>query len=634
MMLFGAHPLICTCLALLLAVDPALVAPKPVQANILTKLLEGLDGAGRAGGRAARSADELLAAAVRAQMELPGTAGVSVLMADGQTLKLVIHTPNETLTKGVRTAGEVTDTLTQVGISVIYIPEEFLARVQSLLASMQDVKELRLLRKDSTIIKLEKSQAGRLLARLNESNLFVDLHSIQALDTFAAIAGTRVSRSQVDVYSLFDPREIDVVRYLDRGAGDAHHALKPQEVPALATSIASRSADKLTLVVGHIEATSLVMRGTRGEVLARFPIDELESSMARVGRNVLILGCESGCVASGGYLSAVNVKALAEALSVVRFGGTHGELLTALAKASPDGLVVTSSFLDDARLFVAARAKAEETAQHNQAVFNRVRMAAAVPSASTNPLATTLYGFLLVLQIVGLIWLVGFLNCVFQLKVHWRSWNDRSAGVGNGYAGPFKRRVMEMRNLGVFLLVFPYMVAAEVAYQMVLLGTLAGPIVMLVLAFGHPQESTALWLALAGLVGYALLVLSWRRRLRARPLAIAVHADPSLPMLGTWRDYLALYAWTIGLPLILAVGVTALIAARPPLFGLLVALQAVPLAAVAFVLLVRTCRQAGIGPYELPIAAAVCLYQWLRWSRNPQRLKLMWVAFVEAWRDQ
>src|SRR5215207_6194906 len=456
MILSGARPLICTCLSLLLALDSAIVAPKPAQANILTKLLERLDGAGRAGGRAARSADDLAAEALRAQLELTGTAAVSVLMADGQTLKLVMRTRNETLTKSVQTASEVTAALTQVGISAIYIPEEFLARVQPLLESMQDVKELRLLRKDSTTVKLEKSQSGWLLARLNESNLFVDLHSIQALDTFAAIAGTRVSRSQVDVYSLFDPREIDVVRYLDRGAGDAHHAVKPHEVPALATSIASRSPEKLALVVGHIEATSLVMRGTRGEVLARVPIGELESSMARAGKNVLVLGCESACVASGGYLSAVSVKAVAEALSVVRFGGTHGELLTALAKASPDGLVVTSSFLDDARLFVAARAKAEEKAQHNQAVFNRVRMAAAVTARSTNLLETTLHGFLLALQIIAFVWLVGFLNCVFQLKGHWHSWNDRSARAGDSHAGPLKRRIVKMKNVGVSLLVFPY----------------------------------------------------------------------------------------------------------------------------------------------------------------------------------
>src|SRR4051794_17569079 len=108
MMLFGARPLICTCLALLLALDSAVLALKPAQANVLTKLLEGLDSAGRAGGYAARSADDLAAAALRAQLELTGTAGVSVLMADGQTLKLVMRTPNQTLTKSVRTASDVT----------------------------------------------------------------------------------------------------------------------------------------------------------------------------------------------------------------------------------------------------------------------------------------------------------------------------------------------------------------------------------------------------------------------------------------------------------------------------------------------------------------------------------------------
>ena len=78
-MLFSARSLIYICLALLLAVGPPVVAPQPVQANILTKLLEGLDSAGRTGARVARSVDELAAAALRAQMELTGNMPVPLM---------------------------------------------------------------------------------------------------------------------------------------------------------------------------------------------------------------------------------------------------------------------------------------------------------------------------------------------------------------------------------------------------------------------------------------------------------------------------------------------------------------------------------------------------------------------------
>ncbi|MBI2736959.1 MAG: hypothetical protein HYX38_10490 [Rhodospirillales bacterium] len=631
-MAFSIRSPIWACLAFALAACLVAVAPQTAQANVLTKLLGGIDDVGRAGARgAARTAEEAALAAARAA-RMRGAPGASVLMAEGETLKLVVRTETETITKTVRSASDVTNALAQSGITAIYVPEEFLSQVRPLLMSMPDAKNVRLLRKDSTAVRIEHSQTGRLLAQVDDGNLFVELHSVRDLDTYSAVAHTRVARSQVDVYSLFDPREIDVVRYLDRGAGDAHRAVKPGDASTLANDIARRSSDKLVVIVGHIEETSLVMRGTQGEALARLSISELESSVAGVGKNVLVLGCESACVASSGYLSPVNVKAVAEALSVVRFGGTHGELLAALAKASPDGLVVTASFLNDARLFVAARAKAEKGALANQAIFNRVRVAAAVPGAWMKPVSATLLGFLSVLEILGIIWLFGLFNCVFQLKTTWRAWNDQSTEAGDSYASPLRQGLIRTRKLAVFLLVFPYLAAAEVSYLLSVAGIAAGSIVILALGAG---DATGTGFALSTVASYALVLFAWRKALQARPLlATVVGPQPLVPLLKGWRDYLTLYAATIGLPLILAASViqSVTLESNWPQWAMM--LEAIPISIVAFVLLLRACRQSGIGPYELPIAAAVCLYQWLRWSRKPKTLKPIWLACSEAWREE
>jgi hypothetical protein len=626
------HP-VRKCVLLALAMCSAVVAAEPALSNVsvFTKLAGKVDDVGRGGARAARGIDDVAANALRASTNKPGMSNASVLVADGNDVKLVVKTESTTVITPVKSASEVSHTLTQTGISAILVPEEMLSKVRHLLPSLPEAYSIRLVRKDSTIVPVKQLPSGRLLAQLGDDKLFMEFHSLHDLDTFQDVARLRLARTQLEVVSLFDPREIDVVRLLDRTAGDSHRAVKPTEVPTLATELAAGSSDKLTVLVGHIEETALVMRGTQGEMLARVSIAEFEHAMAQAGKNVLVLGCESACAASSGYLSPVNVTDVAQALSVVRFGGTYGELLSGLAKASPDGLVVTASFLNDARFFVEARATMAQTARSNQIAFNRVRVAAAVPNAWMKPVAATFQGAWEVLQILGIIWLVGLINSVFLVKNTWRAWQDRSTREGNSYAGPIRRRLVRIISVGAFLLWFPYMVAAELAYLLVMIL-----VATLTIVLGVSQWPSATpWIVLAAVIGYALALFAWGRLLHSRPWVEAAYGlEPFMPLFSGWRDYVSLYFWAVGLPLLIATIIIELAAHKSPSAEWMVALEAIPLSIVSFVLLLRACRQSGIGPYDLPIAAVTCLYQWLRWSRRPQGWKPVWLRFAEGWRGQ
>ena len=618
------RPVIRARLGATLAICAALLSPLPASADILTRLLRVGEEAGHAGAGAARSAEQLGAAALHAAKQA-SAAGASVLISDGLVLRLVIRTENQTVTTAVQSAEDVTAALTQAGLSALYVAEEHLPQLRSLLTSMTDAKDVRLLRRDATAVPLELSQPGRLLAQVDEGRLFVELRSTADIDRFRELARLRVPRSQIDVYSLFDPREIDIVRQLDRGAGDVHHAVKPAETARLPTNLAAGASDRVAVVVGHIEGPSLVMRGTGGEKLASVAIAELEASMARAGRNVLVLGCESAGVAASGFLSPVNVGDLAEALSVLRHGGTHGELLSALAKASPEGLVVTDSLLGDFRLAIAARARADQVAEARQTTFNRFRVAAVIPGSWFNPVQA-------VLQTLVVIWFIGLLNSVFQLGTAWQSW--KPARAGDSYASPLTRRLRHTRDVVVFMVVFPYLVAAEIAYLIALFFLAATPVAGAVFAPTDRRTWLAVAIGLAVVAGYALVLFAWQGLLRARPPGVANSGrEPYIRLLPSWRDYLALLAFTIGLPLALAaLAILPVAGASTPVGWVMTA--AVPLSAVAFTLLLRACRDNDIGPYDLAIVAAIVLYRWLRRSRRQQALKPMWHAMAEAWREQ
>ena len=115
----------------------------------------------------------------------------------------------------------------------------------------------------------------------------------------------------------------------------------------------------------------------------------------------------------------------------MRHGGTHGELLSALAKASPrtggDGLAGARLPAGHRR-----RARAHQVAEARQTTFNRFRVVAVIPGSSFNPVQA-------VLQTLVVISFIRLLDSGFQLGT--ASPSSKPARTGDSYASPLTRRL-------------------------------------------------------------------------------------------------------------------------------------------------------------------------------------------------
>ncbi|MGF7212530.1 hypothetical protein GGE65_007165 [Skermanella aerolata] len=566
----------------------------------------------------ARSLDDLLTAARQAAS---GRRGVYVLAPQSGQLRLVGTDIGGQVINVETTAANLSGVVASYTVVDLLIPEESLDDLRHLLPSIPENTRPQLLRRDGSAIPIEAASegvSGGLLARVGE-RVYLDLRSAPNLDVFAALARTRITRADVEVVSLFDPREIDTVRLLDQRVGDIHKALAPDAAPGWIANLRG-SPDRLLLVVGHVENGSFVMRGVGGEVLAQVELEKIVAAARDAGSGVVLLGCDTAGAMRSGFLSPVNVTAVADGLAVLRSGGTLGELLEALAKASPEGLVVTQALLDDVTAMLLARARNDKRAASHQLMLNGVRFALTPRGAWAVPLLNAL-------KWVGMFWFFGFVSGIFFLPSGWKSWNDTFPGTGNSYAHPITRAARRTLRFMLFFAMFPFLVLINMAHLLVVIGTSTLPLTLFVVEVAEGrfvmEISLLAIINLAAMIGGAALVRkgSWLSTLR----------------LG-WRDVLAFAGYGVGLPTI----VVALLYTALSVSGLLIidilALLVVLLAIwfmMGFLVWIR--RHLGIRPYDLPWAAVLFAILIIRTPQaslvSADGRRILTTSFRRHWHD-
>ena len=177
--------------------------------------------------------------------------GASVLIADGLVLRLVIRTETETVTTAVESAEDVTAALTLAGLSTLYVAEEHLPQLRSLLRHLDDGREGRAPAAPRCDSRPARAVAARPAASASQRGpLFVELRSTADIDRFRELARLRVPRSQIDVYSLFDPREINIMHRSTAARVTSTETVIPADAARLPANLGAGASDRVAVVVG------------------------------------------------------------------------------------------------------------------------------------------------------------------------------------------------------------------------------------------------------------------------------------------------------------------------------------------------------------------------------------------------
>ena len=473
----------------------------------------------------------------------------------------------------------------------VILPEEYLDKLQHTTKLLPEGHRFKVL-----------GQNGKLLnAQIRSTETIVEhakgvyqRWSPGAIDALQAVASARIRRADVDVVSFFDQREVDIVRHLDRSVGDIHHALSPTAVEDWFAELALRR-NRILIFIGHVEDQELIMRGIDGAVLARIRIDRIKEAANNSGSGLLLLGCETAQVRVTGFLSPVNVTAVADSLEAIKRGARFDELLSAVAQASPEGLLVTRALQNDMMQIVTARSAEALRAERRE---RGVRLAVVAMRKQPEPVWKTV-----VATLVGL-WLLGVILSVPQWKTVWVEWQDLFPGGKNTYASGLARFFRSALREGVFILLAPYAVIMFwlleilrifslffLAFVSIYLGASVNPVLLCAFAI--------------------IAVVIWVHRLRG------YHYFRLRTPVRHLADGFSVFALSLGIPTLVVQGIGWMLSLN--MDGSLVAFAAIGLSACLLADRIgQFHRQTKCRPWHIPL---VFLYLGFFYIRSPKEMQ-------------
>jgi len=293
------------------------------------------------------------------------------------------------------------------------------------------------------------------------------------LGTLNKMLAVTIRRSDTRVISLFDDLEVDVAKAIDVAAGDTHRRLPANSLGDL-EALVKREKPGLVVLVGHVEDEAFTIRMPTGEVGGRIDLDKAERLLERNTATALFLGCGTGAIGLSGFEGCVNALDVAEGLSKIRDGATHGELLAALtSQAGP--VLVQPRMVNGVLRGFEARLRADGSAERLDHGYTMARLSSVRLSQDSGAAGFRTRDALQALLTHPEYWLwawliltvVGLGSTIFMIRQHWRDYREAFPVQATPLSGRLRRGVVSWARSISFLAGVPALAAAQMIVLLV-----------------------------------------------------------------------------------------------------------------------------------------------------------------------
>lgn len=349
-------------------------------------------------------------------------------------------------------------TLTEEGAAILrtvelIIPEVELPSMEGFLkqaSALGSHKPIRLVREDGSMgrVLVKQSNGQSLLLAEQYKGVFVQVASAHA-DELKWALQQPLHRTGIEVVSLFDEADADVLRALDDSVGNLHRPRAQASAQALADSIRGQR-QKSVFVVGHVEGDSFVVRDAAGVRKNSIPISELEDAAREADSTIFMLGCETGvCSVSSGPIVPVNALDLAAGLREAIRQQTVGDALSALSSNGGD-MLIRPDIVNPIRTVMHAEQKADALESKAKVVV-RVGMLA---RSRSEELAARIIP--LIPSWIQFAYLGGLVLLVFSARQLWREWRAMRIPAPRFAYRPFTSLSVHGVRIGGLMLLMPF----------------------------------------------------------------------------------------------------------------------------------------------------------------------------------
>lgn len=382
-------------------------------------------------------------------------------------------------------------------VGEMLIPESDLAHVSAWLPDDGTVRRFRVAgESDSVTDGWASSNRGRarVAVRLSE-HIEYDVTAGGKIEGARKLMEVPFTRGNLRVVSLFDDRDVDILRALDDAAGDTHRIVPDVSTDALA-NIAEEAKRGVVAIVGHVEDGAFVVRAPDGSIRSKVALADVENVLEAHEATGIFLGCATAAAGVTGLPHCVNALDVARGLNGTRSARTYGDVLDRIAESS-GGLVMESKFVDGALHGFDARRRRDLIDARLDRGWFAVRVTTSALSdvqfAATGTInARSLLAVVWRMPALFVLWAIGMFVSVFVIRGEWRYFRDNFPVQASELSGSVRRAVVKAGRFLSFVVFTPMATGLE----LVLLLFAA----FFLLGLALEGWTNAMWLALAGAV--------------------------------------------------------------------------------------------------------------------------------------